>query len=212
VASDLTQKFLPMAIELYDAQFHLLRELDRSNSFPNRTIYEQVPEPYVNGAQFIFLGKTSREHVYIGNSERGYEIGVYDLDGRPVRKIRKKYTAVPITDGYKNKFLKDYLEYMPEYAKKTYFPQNWHAFHAFLPDEEGRLFVMTYEPGSNPGEYVYDIFNKEGILIARTSLSALHRLDAGGYLLARIRGDRLYVVQEKSSGFKQLCVYRMIWK
>ena len=31
-------------------------------------------------------------------------------------------------------------------------------------------------------------------------------------MLARIRGDRLYAVQEKPSGFKRLAVYRMIWK
>lgn len=209
-AADLTTKYLPMMIELYDPQFRLLKELDRSVGYANRTIYEKVPEPYVNGIGFTFQGKASRDRIYVGNSERGYEILVFDLEGRPVRKIRKEYSPVPVTDDYKKKYLKDYLEYMPDYAKKIYFPEHWHPFHAFFPHEEGRLFVMTYEPGERPGEFIYDIFNKDGVLVARTSLDAVH--GGTGYLLARVQGDRLYAVREKSSGFKQLNVYRMIWK
>jgi len=208
--ADLTAKYLSIMIELYDPQFRLLKELDRFAKFANRTIYEQVPEPYVSGIEFIFQAKASRDRVYVGNSDRGYEILVFDLDGQLIRKIRKKYAPVSVTEEYKEKYLKDYLEYMPDYAKKIYFPDYWHPFHAFSPDEEGRLFVMTYEPGQRPGEFIYDIFNRDGVLLARASLDALHQ--GNGQLLARIRGDRLYAVQEKPSSFKQLIVYRMTWR
>jgi len=208
--TDLTAKYLPVMIELYNPQFGLLKELDRFTKFANRMIYEKVPEPYVSGIEFIFQAKASSDRVYVGNSDRGYEILGFDLDGRLIRKIRKVFTQVPVTDEYKKKYLKDYLEFMPDYAKKIYFPEFWHPFHAFFPDEEGRLFVMTYEPGVSPGEFVYDIFNKGGELIARASLDALHL--GNGQLLARVRGDRLYAVQEKPSGFKQLVVYRMTWR
>lgn len=208
--TDLTARYLPVMIELYNPQFGLLKELDRFTKFANRMIYEKVPEPYVSGIEFIFQAKASSDRVYVGNSERGYEILVFDLDGRLIRKVRKVFAQVPVTDEYKKKYLKDYLEFMPDYAKKIYFPKYWHPFHAFFPDEEGRLFVMTYEPGASPGEYVYDIFNKDGALAARVSLDALHQ--PNGRLLARVRGDRLYAVQEKPSGFKQLVVYRMTWR
>jgi hypothetical protein len=69
---------------------------------------------------------------------------------------------------------------------------------------------MTYEPGPSAGEFVYDIFNKGGALVARATLDALHL--GNGQLLARVRGVRLYAVQEKPSGFKQLVVYRMTWR
>jgi hypothetical protein len=209
-AADLTMKYLPMVIELYDPAFRLLKELDRSTGYANRTIYEKVPEPYVCGTGFAFQGKASRDRIYVGNSERDYEIRVFDLEGRLIRRIRKEYSPVPVSDEYKKKSLKDYLEYMPDYAKKIYFPENWHPYHAFFPDEEGRLFVMTYEPGERPGEFVYDIFNKDGILVARTSLAAVH--GGNGFLLARFRGDRLFAVEEKESGFKRLNVYRLIWR
>jgi hypothetical protein len=209
-AADLTMKYLPMTIELYDPAFRLLKELDRSAGYANRTIYEKVPEPYVRGTGFTFQGKASRDRIYVGNSERGYEIRVFDLEGRLIRKIRKEYSAVPVTDDFRKEYLKDYLEFMPDYAKKIYFPENWHPFHAFFPDEEGRLFVMTYEPGERPGEFIYDIFNKDGVFVARTSLAAVH--GGNGFLLARFRGDRLYAVEEKESGFKRLNVYRAIWR
>jgi hypothetical protein len=209
-ATDLTARYLPMMIELYDPQFHLLKELDRCAGYANRTIYEKVPEPYVSGTGFTFQAKASNERIYVGNTERGYEILVFDLDGKLVRKIRKEYIPVPVTDDYKKKYLKDYLEFMPDYAKKIYFPVSWHPFHAFFPDEEGRLYIMTYEPGDQPGKYIYDIFDKDGVFVARKSLAAVHGV--GGYLLARFRGDRLYTVEEKESGFKRLNVYHGTWR
>jgi hypothetical protein len=209
-ATDLTKKYLPMTIELYDDQFRLLKELDRCGGYANRTIYEKVPEPYVSGTGFTFQGKASRDRIYVGNSERGYEILVLDLDGRPVRKIRKEYAPVPVTDEYKTNYLKDYLEFMPDYAKKIDFPEHWHPFHAFFPDERGRLYVMTYEAGERPGQSVFDIFDEDGAFIARMSLAVVH--GGGGYLLARVRGDRLYAVEEKQSGFKRLNVYRVTWR
>jgi len=210
VAADLTMKYLPMVIELYDPAFRLLQELDRSVSYANRTVYEKVPEPYVCGTGFTFQGRAFRDRIYVANSERGYEIRVFDLEGQLIRKIQKEYSPVPVTEDYRKEYLKDYLEFMPDYAKKIYFPENWQPFHAFFPDEEGRLFVMTYEPGERPGEFVYDIFDKDGVFVARTSLAAVH--GGNGFLLARFRGDRLYAVGEKESGFKRLNVYRAIWR
>jgi hypothetical protein len=98
---------------------------------------------------------------------------------------------------------------MPEYAKKIYFPEHWHPFHAFFPDSQGRLFVMTYEPGTASGDQVFDIFNKDGVLTARRSLNVFH--GGNSLLLAAARKGCLYLAQEKESGFKQLTVYHMIW-
>jgi hypothetical protein len=99
---------------------------------------------------------------------------------------------------------------MPEYAQKIYFPENWYPFHSFFTDDKGRLYVMTYEPGVNPGEYIYDIFNEDGIFIARRSMNVYYQ--GYGRLYAKAKKDHLYCVQEKQSGYKQLVVYRMIWK
>jgi hypothetical protein len=212
-ASDLSARHLPLTIELYDAEFRLVKELDRCAGYPNRKIFEKVPEPYIKGTGFAFLAAASRDRLFVGNSERGYEIRVFDLDGRLLRKIRKEHTPVPVTEEHRRAYLKDFLEFWPEYARKIDFPPHWHAFHGFFADGEGRLFVMTFEPGARPGEHVYDVFDRDGVLSARVDLAALHRTsETRGQLMAFARGDRLYTVREKPSGFKRLAVHRMIWK
>jgi len=52
---------------------------------------------------------------------------------------------------------------------KFYFPKSMPPFHYFLTEEEGRIFVMTYEQGEYPREYIFDIFNEEGVFIGRKS-------------------------------------------
>jgi hypothetical protein len=209
-AEDMQAKYFPIIISLYDSEFKKIRELDRFEKYWNRLIAADLQEKIVCGIGLIFIGKPQDERIYIGNSERGYEILVFDLEGQLFRKIRKEYSSVPVSQEYKEKYLKEFESFMPEYAKKIYFPEHWHPFHSFFLDDEGRLFVMTYEPGKNPGEYTFDIFNKDGVFIARTSLNAYHW--GFGSMNAKARGDRLYVVSEKESGYKELVVYKMDWE
>jgi hypothetical protein len=63
------------------------------------------------------------------------------------------------------------------------------------------------------GEVVYGIASSvlvRNVAANRAGLDALHQ--GNGQLLARVRGDRLYAVQEKPSSFKQLIVCRMTWR
>jgi len=41
----------------------------------------------------------------------------------------------------------------------------WHPCHSFFTDEQGRLYIMTYKDGENPGEKIFDIFNPDGVLM-----------------------------------------------
>jgi hypothetical protein len=207
---DLKGKYLSMAIGVYDQDYRLRREIDRFTQIPNRMIFEQVAEKYVCGTNYVFLAKAAAGRIFVGNSDRGYEILVYDLGGKLLRKIRKQYKPVLVSEDYRRKTLEYYKNGMPEYAAKIYFPDNWHPFQSFLADDEGRLLVMTYEPGAAPGEFVFDVFDQDGIFTCRLSLSVV--LPSYDQISARIRGDRLFVVQEKPSGFKRIAVYRMIWQ
>ena len=210
LTDDMKAKYLPLVLRLTDSKFQVIKELDRSNTRPNRLIAESLPEKIVCGTEFVFLAKTGGGRIYAGNGERGYEILVYDLEGKLIRKIRKEYSPVPVSDEYKKNYMKPYEEYMPEYAKKIYFPENWHAFRSFFVDDDGRLFVMTYEPGEDPGESMFDIFNNDGVFFMRTSLNILCL--GPSTILARTKGNRLYCVQEKTGGYKELVVYKMVWK
>jgi hypothetical protein len=207
---DLKGKYLSMAIGIYDRDFRIRREIDRFTKAPNKMIYKQVAEKYVCGTKYVFLAKPAAGRVFVGNSDRGYEILVFDLEGKLLRKIRKQYKPVPVSEDYKKKTLEYYKDGMPDYAAKIFFPENWHPFQSFLADDEGRLLVMTYEPGGAPGEFIFDVFDQDGVFTCRLNLSV--EPPSFARITARIRGNRLYVVQEKPSGFKRLAVYQMIWR
>lgn len=209
IADDMTLKYLPLFISLYDSNLQKIKDLDRFLSYPNKVLAASFPGKIVNGIEHVFCGAAFGDRIYIGNSERGYEIPVYDLGGGLIRKIRKEYTPVPVSDEYKRDYLKMFEQAMPDYTKKIFFPDNWHPFRNFFCDDDGRLFVMTYEPGANPGEYIFDVFNKDGRFFARKSLNIYF---LGNTLMVRARGSRLTCVQEKKSGFKEIVAYEMAWR
>jgi len=209
-SKDMKAKYFPIIISLFDSEFQKIKELDRFEKYWNRLIATTLQEKIVCGINLIFFGKPHDERIYIGNSERGYEILVFDLEGQLFRKIRKEYSPVPVSQEYKENTVKDWESFMPEYAKKIYFPEHWHPFHSFFLDDEGRIYVMTYEPGENPGEHMFDIFNKDGVFIARMSLDVYRW--GWGEMNAKAKENRLYVVREKESGYKEFVVYRMNWE
>jgi hypothetical protein len=174
---------------------------------------QYVPNPMqgerLKGTYHVFSWAVSRGRIFSGFQERGYEIPVFDLDGKPVQKIKKEYKPVPVPEEHKEEFMLAFSSpIFDDIRNKIYFPDVMPAFHAIFPDDEGRLFVMTYEKGETPGEYIFDIFSHEGVFIGRKSMRMYS--DVSG-IYARIRNDRLYCVQEKESGYKELVIYHMIW-
>lgn len=154
----------------------------------------------------------SDKNIYYGSSQRGYEISVFDFDGNLVRKIRKEYKSIPPTEEYKEKFLERFKR-TPERMNKVYFPKYMPPFQFGFVDDDGWLFVMTYERGENPGEYLYDVFNPDGVFVMRTVLDNYGQSgNVDVPLFAMAKGGWLYCVREKESGFKELVVYKMEWE
>ena len=188
------------ALALCDGEFKDLKILDRRED--NMDNSRQVP---------YFMWRVSGDQIFVVNQARGYEIWAFDLEGNLVRKIRKEYRPVRVTDEIKDAVLG------PDYRRSgisqdKYFPDPLPPLNQFFTDDEGWIFVMTYESGLNPGEYLWDIFNPDGVFIGRKALNVVW---AGLYLGSRrtfARSGRLYCQEEKASGFHELVVYKMIWK
>jgi hypothetical protein len=191
-------------LSLYSSEFEEIKELD----------LQKIPNPIVGkrlkGTYHIFSWSISNRRIYTGYQERGYDIYVYDLEGNLLRKIKKEYKRIPVPDEYKRKYMEQFDAPIFEPIKgKIYFPGSMPAFHSFFVDDEGRLFVMTYEKGKNAGEYIYDIFNDDGVFIGRKSLKIHH--DPNG-LYAKMKKGHLYCINEKESGYKKLVAYKMKWE
>lgn len=189
---------------LCNEKFEEIKELDRQ-SVPNPVIGKRL-----KGIYYVFSWSVAKQKIYTGFQERGYEIFIYDLEGKMIRKIKKQHKPVTVSEEYKKNYMKQYEA--PVFApirSKIYFPDSMPPFHAFFADDEGRLFVMTYERGENPGEYIYDIFNPDGFFIGRKSLK-IHNDE--NFLYAKMKDNHLYCINEKESGYKELVVYKVRWQ
>ena len=185
---------------LCDSDFNIIKELDI-----DRRPYDS------SGMVPYFMWRVSNDKIYIANEERGYEFLVYDLEGNLIRKIRKEYEPINPSEQTKRQILgSSYDEAKNLY--KNYFPVPMPPLNQFFTDDEGRLFVMTYEEGENPNEYLYDIFNSEGVFIAKTSLNLIWAGLYIGPLYSLARNGRLYCYRYKNSGYKKLIVYKMTWQ
>lgn len=161
------------------------------------------------GTYHLQSWSVSREKIFTGHQDRGYDILVYDLEGQPVRKIRKEYKPVPVPEAHKKEFLAQFES--PQFRdiiQKVHFPDGMPPFIGFTSDEEGRLYVMTYESGAEPGEFIFDIFNSEGVFVLRKAIRVFQNFMG---MFVRVRNGRFYCLQEKESGFKEFKVFRMTW-
>ncbi|MFA9452581.1 MAG: hypothetical protein ACERK6_01590 [Candidatus Aminicenantaceae bacterium] len=154
------------------------------------------------------VSRASQDFVFVAHPDREYEIRVFDLQGSLVRMIRKEYMPVKVTAQHRASFLNQYPE-DSRARQRIVFRASWPPCRYLITDDEGRLYIMTHEKGENPNEAVYDVFNSEGIFIARTSIG---NKGAQNPLPAKMRGRRLYCMTEKEGGHRELIIYETTWR
>jgi hypothetical protein len=200
IDGSMSSGYIHHSLRLVNSQFEEVKELNRLEWIP------AIRTKRRKGTPRLWGWSVSKRNIFVGNEERGYEIWVYDLDGNLIRKIKKEYKKVPISEEYKKKR----LESMPGIFKKiTFFPDYFPPYQSFFTDDRGRLFVMTYEKGANPDEFITDIFSNEGVFVGRKSLNAWVW---NSLLWAKIEKNFLYCLQEKENGYKKLVVFKLTWK
>jgi hypothetical protein len=173
-----------------------VRKLIEQYSYEMRRDKFRATEP-------LFCWSASRDKLFVAKEDRGYEIWIYDSAGTLIRKIRKEYRKIPFTESDKKKILNPLPEGMRTLA---YFPEFRPPFQSLVASDEGMLFVPTFEKGSRPGEFMVDIFNKDGAFIGRKSLN-IYVWE--GHFWARSKADKFYCLREKDSGYKELIVYNL---
>jgi hypothetical protein len=190
-------------LSLFNPDFEEIKKLD---SF-DMSAY--VPGKPNAGTIISFYWRVAGNRIYIGNEQRGYELWVYDLEGNMLRKIRKEYKPAP----YSEEFKKQTEELAARQPAMNLVPrQEVPPFNSFFPDDEGRLYVMTYEQGQSQDDFIHDVFNKDGILIARVPLGKYGIMGrALNHLRATATNGRFYRVRFKENGYPELIVYRMVW-
>jgi hypothetical protein len=202
------QMFINPGADFFDYIFYLLdgdlKELKKLDvyKYPNTA---KKGQRGVNYNEF-FVIKSSPNRIFVGNEDRGYEILEFDDNGTLLKKIRKEYepVRVPAEVVAKRKTA------FSRQSRPFYFPDSYLPICDFFPDERNRLFVMTFEKGANPGEYVYDIFGSDGLFIMRKPLDIL----TWGEIAAcgQVSRDKLYCFQDRADGYRVFKVYRLVWQ
>jgi len=184
-----------------NSKFEEIKELDTQDLYDPDTKGLRG----VNPVSF-FKWKISKGHIFIAAEDRGYEILKYDFDANLVQKIRKEYKAVEVPGD----LIKEKKKQFEQYNMKVWFPKYWLPICDFFLDEEGRIYVMTFEKGEAPGEYIFDIFNPDGVFVHRKSLKIYYEGDR--MVCARVKRGRLYCFEEKQDKFREFKVYKMRWE
>jgi hypothetical protein len=190
-----------------DSSFEQLKEIYQKDT-PNEFRSSEA-KVTISGRSLIWgAGKV---RLYIGDTDKGYEVRVYDLEGKLLRKIRKEYKPVPVSEEFKHEFLARFPKDYP-LLDRFEFAAAWPPFMSFIEDEEGRLLVRTFEKGQNPDENMFDVFSPEGVFSGRASFANRDVQREQNPLPCLCRGGRLYSVHDKESGYRELAVYRMRWE
>jgi len=188
-------------LTLCDGKFRDLRVLDRYE----RTMDDSKQVPF-------FMWRVTGDRIIVANEARGYELWVYDLDGNLVRKIRKDGRPVRVTDDIKDAILGPGWRRAGTSSPSKYFGDPLPPLNQFFTDDEGRVFVMTYEPGPAAGSYLWDIFDADGIFVGRKALD----LDWAGLYAGPhytfIKKGYLYCHRIKDSGYHELVVSKVTWR
>jgi hypothetical protein len=165
----------------------------------------------------LILG-ASHKNIFIGDAAAGYEIKVFDFSGKLVRKIRKEFRPIPVPEQYKTLLKKVMGRYTrgQELLNKLDWAPHLAPFRYLFTDDEGRLYVMSSE-WEGERNYWYDIFTSEGIFIGRFQLDNVQVSYVDGQRYNAdptdvvVRGDRLYCLRQKDSGYVALTIYKMKW-
>jgi len=196
---DRDEKFLTYPLELCDKNLDPIKKLDEfrmENYLVTRRVRGIAP-----GAGMA----VSKERIYTGNEGRGYDIRVFDLEGALIKKIRKKYKPLPVSEKIKKRVLARYNENV---RSMVFFPETLPPFRTLAADEKGGLYVVTFEEGDNPDENCIDVFNPDGAFIGRLSAAVFVSPDTPIDTVAR--NGRFYYVRETETGFKQLVAEKIL--
>ncbi len=138
--------------------------------------------------------------VWYGCPDRRYEIKGYNSDGLLVKRIYKNDVLTRIPSAEVEAATKG----IPQ-GLKVYIPEYYAPYYAIDDDKNGRLIVLS-RIISRENIYFFDIFDKAGRLVETKRFAPGHKASC-----FRWKNNKLYVVEEDSSGLPVIKVYRVNW-
>jgi len=154
--------------------------------------------PMINPFMPVFYWRIDENDNIIYGYPEKYELKIFNPEGEVVRKILKEFDPVVITEEEKEQRKKIYPP-----AVKLIFSRYYPAYRIFTVDDQGRIFVQTYEKDKSGEEYYYDIFDNEGRYIAKITLWTEPQIWSK---------NKLYTTEENENGIQIVKRYKVTWK
>lgn len=131
-----------------------------------------------------------------------YSLQIVDAEGKARKEIHKAYDPVKTTDEDKKQDIKERFggEGIPP-GIKLVFPEHFPAFWHLSTDDEGRIFVQTFER-TDEGSFYYDVFDSEGKYMAKITLRTRPRA---------WKNNKLYTIEEDEEGYQYVKRYKVKW-
>ncbi len=143
-------------------------------------------------------------NIYYGRNQT-YDIKVYSPEGKHIRTIEKEYDRIKITQQDIEGAIAATAAKMPgvNYRDLFAFPEYYPPYDSFILDEQGRLFVRTYNKDETEGGVVADVFDAEGRFIAQFITKSDLKL---------FKKNKAYGVEVTADGFWVVKRYAVTWK
>lgn len=145
---------------LYDKDLNLLKELYRSDMSVGPNFKWIFPN-----ADFTTLPYQDRIYVVVGKS--GFVIDVFDLQGKKLYTINKKYSPLKVPGNYKNRVLKwfknnpSFKQYYEFFIQRLDFRDQFPPIRTMLVESD-RIYVVTYKQKDDLSEVIImDLKGKE---------------------------------------------------
>ena len=138
-----------------------------------------------------------------------YELNILNRDGKLVKRILKDYNPIKIT---KENLVREYKRRYPDRTLPTqvikipaHWPKHYPIFYYFLCDDEGRIYVRTYERDKHDNIY-YDVFDSQGRYFAKFS-------HPDNEMITVIKNKKAYcIIKANEQGIPLIKRYTMEWK
>ena len=130
------------------------------------------------------------EKIVCGNPGERYKLKVFDLEGNLTKEIHKQFNRVNVTDeDIEYQMRRNSIESREQISAPDYKP----PFRWIDSDEEGRIFVSTWERFPPSEGYCFDVFDAEGKYLLRKPIE-------GDQLV--FKNGKLYIIYKDEDGYQ----------
>jgi hypothetical protein len=127
-----------------------------------------------------------------------YELLFYEGNGKLLKKIIRIYVPVKLTA----KETEEAIKSVPK-TKKSAVSEYHSAYDGLFIDDDGHLFVKTWERQPNQNGWLYDVFDAEGRFMAKVVFKGRPFL---------IKQKKLFSIEEDEDGYQVVKRYQVTWK